>query len=439
MLTDWGRQKLIMENEMINLRQEISQLRAQLSSAQLSSLDCDGVQSAQRQYRSSTETLQQNSISPATIVAEIDNQHKRKADDDPAFRAREFRNEMNKRQAMPPPVLPQPVSRTEQYPDHERKERYDTQRRDQHQKQHVDIRSEEYSGQFQQLDYSPQRQRIHDSQLVFRGVSNQHDGKLAYHGACQQPPRSEHERQFVDLTRQTESSMNPPSPPYPRGKFTQQQRQDGGSNQSRAGYANNVNVPFRSPVRAPTPRPVSSLPVRGVREGYFTSLNQQSPRGGTGYGNTLPQSLRGTNFRSPLSRTEQGGNIYGRGGQEQFTIPGTPIAAGKGSSSVVSPFFADLPASTKNLGLPNIGNGVRRPASVASFGRQQEGLSRSYGGGLGDEGFFVRQNDEVGNFLMTGVQRGSGGGLSIFKTGGDSATGDGVVDRPGLRRTVRRD
>lgn len=462
-----------METEIASLREEVSNLRAQLSSAQLSSLDDDGIQLAQRQYRSSTETLQQNSISPVTTVAEVDNQHKRKADDDPAFRAREFRNEINKRQAMPPPALPQSAQGMEQQHPDNRRGQYNEQRQDQDQGQRVGIYSEGYSNQSQQLGYPPQRQQIYNNQPVPRDASNRDGGQLAYRSPGQQSLPNEYERHFIDLTEPGGFSTNSPQL-NPQDRFVQQQK-GGGGNQSRAGYVNNINTPFRSPLGAQIQRPASTLPVRGTRDGYFTPPNQQSPRIGTGYGKTIPQPLQGGNPRY----------LYERGAQSRPTIPAIPGVTNIGDSSVVSPFFTDPPAPMKNLGLSAVGNGIRRPASVASFAGQQGSLSRLYGGGLGDNGFFSRRDNETGGFPVPteapdwgtpwlaaggrgvgtfmrgggGIKAGVAGGFggsgrgnifspqrgsardfgSAFRTSISGAVGDGVTDRPGLRRSVRRD
>lgn len=458
-----------METEITKLRQEISQLRAQLSSAQLSSLDYDGPSLLQRQDRS-TETPHQQNSSPITTVTGID--HKRKADnivDDSSSRAREFRREMNKRQAMPPPALPQRIE--QQCPDTTEGERYYEQRHDLNRARHVDTRPGEYSNQFQQLDYSPQQQQIYEDQQVFRNAPTE---QLAYQG--------NQEHQFIDLTGSAGSSV---SPSNPRGGFTQQQQQHNTSH-SRSGFVNNINIPFRSPLRTPTPRSIGSLPVRGPGDGYFSSPNRPPPRTGTGYGNLAsPLRAGGNNFYPPASRAEhlslltrQRGNTeysYERGGQLQSTI------SSKGGGSVVSPFFSDSPTPPKNPGLPAIDGVIRRPASVAGFAGQYGGLSRSYGDGLGNGGFFGRQDDVAGGIAVTteapnwntpisAVGRGVGsfvgdgggnrpgtvggfgsrGGMfgpqrggrneqgGIFGSGIGGAAG-GVVDRPGLRRSVRRD
>lgn len=471
-LTDMGRQKPIMETEITKLRQEVFQLRAQLSSAQLSSLDYDGPSFPQRQHRLSAETLHQQKSSPITTVTATDD-HKRKAEntvDDPSSRAREFRREMNKRQAMPPPALPQRIE--QQHPDTTEGERYYEQRHDLNRARNVDTRPGGYSNQFQQLDYSPQQQQIYEDQQVFRETPN---GQPAYQG--------NQEHQFIDLTSSVGSSV---SPSNPRGRFTQQQQQHDTS-QSRSGFVNNINIPFRSPIRTPTTRPINSPLVRGLGDEYFSSPNRPPPRTGTGYGN-LPSPLRagGNIFHPQVSLAEhmplltrQGGNInypYERGGQLQSTIPN------KGGGSVVSPFFSDPPTPPKNTRLSAIDGGIRRPASVAGFTGRYGGLSRSHGGGLGNGGFFGRQDDvakgiavttEVpnwntpisavgrgGSFVgdgggnrpgtvggfggsrgdMFGPQRGGRSELGgIFGSGVGGAAGGGVVDRPGLRRSVRRD
>lgn len=466
-----SRQKPIMEAEITKLRQEVFQLRAQLSSAQLSSLDYDGPSFPQRQHRSSTETLDQQNSSPITTVTGIDD-HKRKAEntvDDSSSRAREFRREMNKRQAMPPPALPQRIE--QQRPDITEGERYYEQRHDLNRARHLDARPGEYSNQFQQLDYSPQQQQIYEDQQVFRNAPT---GQLAYQG--------NQEHQFINLTGSAGSSV---SLSNPRGGFTQQQQQHNTSH-SRSGFVNNINIPFRSPLRTPTSRPINLLPVRGPGDGYFSSPNPPPPRTGTGYG-SLASPLRagGNNFHPPESRAEhlslltrQRGNTdypYERGGQLQSTIPD------KGGGSIVSPFFSDPPTPPKNPGLSAIDGGIRRPASVAGFAGQYGGLSRSYGGGLGNGGFFGRQDDVAGGIAVTteapnwntpisAVGRGVGsfvgdgggnrpgtvggfgrgdmfgprrGGRSelggVFGSGVGGAAGGGVVDRPGLRRSVRRD
>lgn len=470
-LTDTSRQNPIMKAEITKLRQVVSQLRAQLSSAQLSSLDLDYDVPLCPQL-SEAEPLNQQHSSPTGARAGIDDQHKRKADDmvdDPASRAREFRREMNKRQAMPPPVLPQRMK--QQCSDTTGGERYYEQKHDLNQEKHVDTRSGEYSNQFQQLGYSPQQRQPCEDQPILRGAPT---GQFAYQG--------NQEYQFIDLTGSAGSSV---SPSNPRTGFTQQ-GQRCNSGQSRSGYGNNINIPFRSPLRTPAPRPINSLPVQGLGGEYFSPPNRPLLGTGAEYGN-IPPSLQasGNNFRPPVPRAEhlspltrQGGNTgypYERGGQLQ---PGIPS---KGGSSAVSPFFTDPPTPPKNLGLSAICGGIRRPASVAGFAGQQGGLSRAYTNGLGDGGFFSRQDDvargvavtmevphwntpmstvgargvgssagntgairpgTVGGFSgsrggdIFGPQRGDRGG--IFG-GGFNASGGGVVDRPGLRRSVRRD
>lgn len=454
-----------MEAEITKLRQVVSQLRAQLSSAQLS-LDYDVPLCPQLP---GTGTLNQQHSPPTGTRAGVDDQHKRKADnmvDDPASRAREFRREMNKRQTMPPPVLPQRMK--QQCSDTAGGERYHEQRHGLDQEQHIDTRSGEYSNQFQQLGYSPQQRQSYEDQPIPRGVPT---GHFAYQG--------NQEHQFIDLTGSAGSSV---SPLNSRSGFTQQKQQCN-SGQSRSGYGNNINIPFRSPLRTPVPRPINSLPARGLGGEYFSPPNRPLLGTGTEYGN-IPSPLQagGNNFHPPVPRaqhlsplTRQGGNTgypYERGGQPQPGIPST------GGSSVVSPFFTDPPTSPKNLRLSAICGGIRRPASVAGFAGQQGNLSHGYTNGLGDGGFFSRQDNVargvavttevprwntpmsavgVGSFAgNTGAIRpGTVGGFSgsrggdIFGPqrgdrngifgGGFSASGSGVVDRPGLRRSVRRD
>lgn len=460
-LTDTSRQKPVMEAEITKLRQKVSQLRAQLSSAQLSSLDYDVPPYPQL---SETEIPHQQHSSPTATVTEIDDQHKRKADstiDDPASRAREFRREMNKRQTMPPPALPQRME--QQPPNTTGGEQYHEQRHDLD-NEHVDTHSGGYSNQLQQLG-SPQQQRSYQDQPIFQGAPA---GQFAYQG--------NKEHQFIDLTG---SAGSPVSPLNPRYGFIQQQQHN--SSQSRSGYGNNINIPFRSPLRTQTTRPINSLPVRGPGGGYFSPSNHPSPGTGTRYGN-IPPSLQagGNNFRpsvsraehlSPLIRRGDTGYVYEKGGQLQPNIPN------KGGGSVVSPFFNDPSTPPKNLGLSTIGDGVRRPASVAGFTGKQGGLSRSYGSGLGDGGFFSRQDDVVrgvaiphwntpmsaaggrgvGSFarnsgvIRPGTVGGFGGsrGGDIFGPqygarggifgGGIGALEGGSMDRPGPRRSVRRD
>lgn len=465
-LTDTSRQKPVMEAEITKLRQAVSQLRAQLSSAQLSSLDYD-VPPYPQLSETEIPHHQQHS-SPTATVTGIDDQHKRKANsmiDDPASRARDFRREMNKRQTMPPPALPQRME--QQPPDTTGGEQYHEQRHVLDQ-EHVDMRSEGYNNQFQQLGYSPQQQRPYRDQPVFRGAPT---GQFAYQG--------NNEHQFIDLTGSPGPSVSPSNPRY---GFIQQQQQQHNSSQLRSGYGNQINIPFRSPLKTPTTRPINSLPVRGPGGRYFLPSNRPSPGTGTGYGNIPPSLQAGRNsFCPPVSRAEhlspltrQGGDtgyINERGGQLQPNIPN------KGGGSVVSPFFTDPPSPPKNLGLFAIGDGVRRPASVAGFAGKQGGLSRSYGRGLGDGGFFSRQDDVVrgvavphwntsisasggrgvrsfaGNsgVIRPGTVGGFGGsrGGDIFGPqrggrdgifgGGVGASEGGSMDRPGLRRSVRRD
>lgn len=455
-----------MEAEIIKLRQVVSQLRAQLPSVQLSSLDYDVPLCPQL---SETETLNQQHSSSTNTRAGIDDQHKRKADnmiDDPASRAREFRREMNKRQTMPPPVLPQRTK--QQCSDTTGGERYHEQRHDLNQEHHVDTHTEEYSNQFQQLGYSPQS---YEDQPIFRGIPT---GQFAYQG--------NQEHQFIDLTGSVGSSV---SLSNPRTGSTQQ-KQQGNSGQPISGYGSNINIPFRSPLRTPAHRPINSLPVRGLGGEYFSPSNRPLLGTGTEYGN-IPPSLQagGNSFRPPVLRAEhlspltrQGGNPgypYERGGQLQSSIPS------KGGSSVASPFFTDPPTPPKNLGLSVTDGGTRRPASVAGFAGQQGGVSRAYTNGLGDGGFFSRRDNVARGVAVTtevphwniptpaagaggvgpfagntgairpgtmggfsgsrggdifGPQRGDRGG--IFG-GGFNASGGGVIDRPGLRRSVRRD
>lgn len=453
-----------MEAEIANLRQEISQLRAQLSSAQLSSLAHDDSPSIQQQYRSSTETLQQSSTSPVTTVPGNNNLHKRKADavDDPSFRAREFRNEMNKRQAIPPSMLPPRQRMEQQYTDSRREEQLHEQMHGQQQEQRTgEIPAGEYSSssQFQKLGYSSQRKQPHGNQLVFHPL--QDNGKRPYAGATEilRVP-ADQGRQFIDPTESVATSIRPPPLQSPRGGFIHQQQHQQDGSQSRSSYTDNINVPFQSPLRTPALRPTNLLPTRETMNGYFASQNHQSPGSGTGYGSNISQPIQGriANLHPPLSRgehmspmTRQGatsGHLYDRGGQP--VTPGISRIISKGGGSVVSPFFTDL-AIPMNLGFPATGNGIRRPASVVSFSRQQGELNRSHGSGLGNGGFFSRQEKSLEGGLAGAIST-PGWGTPRMRPGtvqGFGGRGEGnafglqqgsrVVDRPGLRRSVRRD
>lgn len=464
-----SRNKPVMEEEIARLREEVSQLRSQLSSAQLSSLDYDIPGTAQQQqHQSEIRATRQGSASPFTIAQDNQNFLKRKADDlggDPAFRAREFRNEMNKRQAqvqaMPPPPVPQRA--IQQYQDNTQEAQYVEPRQGQSEEQ-----QSKYSYQFQQLGYSPraQQQRVYEDQPLFRSNTSPQLNLQRHNLSERERFPTDHGRHFIDLTESSEL-MGPQ-----QSEFTnKQQSRDKLQND----YVGNINTPFQSPLKISTPRPINTLPIRGSRDRYFTSPINPPPQSAIGHGNKnnispLLQNKtaafhsprnRDDNFPSLIRKGESATYPYERGGQS--AIPGTPNTTNKGGGSVVSPFF--VKPRTSNIARnreQTTGNLTRRPASVSSFIRQQQGnLNRSYGAGLGETGFFSRQDDswsrgvntveapnwgtsrpgaKVGSFqdggIRPGTEQGPGTvGENIF----NSQRGVGIADRPGLRRTVRRD
>lgn len=470
-----------MEAEITNLRQEVSQLRAQLSSAQLSSLDYDNSLPVQKQYNSEAGTICQSLLSPPTTTVSDNSNHKRKANDisgDPDFRAREFRNEMNKRQAMPPPPLPPSAQRVaQQYSDNRQEEQYSGKGQEQHQEQRV-----EYSNQFQQLGHSPRKEVYRDQSSPRGNQSLRGNGHLESTSTQQHFPVG-YEGQFIDLTGSVGTSMRPQPLQTPQGGFINQQKQDG--NQLRKDYANNISIPFQSPI--------NPIPSQGTGGSNFTFPDHQSSKAGTEYGDRISPSMQGnrSTFNSlegrvgnflPLARQgENAGYLYDRGGQS--VAPRTPRTSEIGIRSVVSPFFTE---PLTKLGGPGLqpsaaGNGIRRPASVASFAGQRGNLSRSYGASLEDSGLFSRQDDsldgrvrgigatevpnwstprfgktgmfsgggeirpgtvqgfgksEGGNMFNRGIRSGLGGASrnSIYSTSGSR-----ILERPGLRRSVRRD
>lgn len=464
-----SRNKPVMEEEIARLREEVSQLRSQLSSAQLSSLDYDVPGTAQQQYRSEIRATRQGSASPSTIAQDNQNFLKRKADDlgsDPAFRAREFRHEMNKRQAqvqaMPPPPVPQRA--IQQYQDNRQEAQHIEPRQEQSEEQ-----QSEYSYQFQQLGYSPraQQQRVHEDQPLFRSNTSPQLNLQRHNLSERERFPIDHGRHFIDLTESSELMG-----PQQSGFTNKQQSRD----KLRNDYAGNINTPFQSPLRISTPRPINTLPIRGSGDRYFTSLINQPPQYAIGYGNKnnispLLQNKtaafhsprnRDDNFPSLIRKGESATYPYERGGQS--AVPGTPKTTNKGGGSVVSPFFIE-PRTSNIAGNrePSIGSLTRRPASVSNFiGQQQGSLNRSYGAGLGETGFFSRQDDSSSRRVNTvgapnwgtprsGEKVGSfqdGGGIrpgteqGLGRVGGNifnPQRGAGIADRPGLRRTVRRD
>lgn len=458
-----------MEEEIAKLREEVSQLRSQLSSAQLSSLDYDvpGTAQQQQQQQPETRATRQGSASPFTIAQDNQNFLKRKADDlggDPAFRAREFRNKMNKRQAqvqaMPPPPIPQRA--IQQYQDNRQEAQYIEPRQEQSEEQ------SEYSYQFQQLGYSTraQQQRVYEDQPLCRSNTSPQLNLQRHNLSERERFPTNHGRHFIDLTESPDLMG-----PQQSGFTNKQQSRD----KLQKDYAGNINTPFQSPLKISTPRPINTLPIRGSGDRYFTSPINQPPQSAIRYGNKNNMSPLLQNktaaFHSPRNRDDNPPSLirkgesatypYERGGQS--AILGTPKTTNKGGDSVVSPFFVE-PRTSNIAGNhePSIGNLTRRPASVSSFIRQQQqgSLNRSYGAGLGETGFFSRQDNSLGRGVNTveapnwGTPR-PGTKVSSFQDGGirpgteqgpgrvggnifNSQREIGIADRPGLRRTVRR-
>ncbi|KAI5845019.1 hypothetical protein DFP73DRAFT_594162 [Morchella snyderi] len=460
--------KHVMQAEIARLHEEISQLRSQLSSAQLSSLDYD-IPGIAQQQQPEIRATRQGSASPSTIAHNSQNSLKRKVDDlggDPAFRAREFRNEMNKRQAqvqaMPPPPVPQRA--IQQYQDNRQEAQYIESRQEQSEEH-----QSEYSHQFQQLGHSPrvQQQQVYKDQSLFRSNTPTHLNLQCHNSSERERFSVDHGRRFIDLTESSD-----PMGPLQSGFTNKQQSRD----RLRNDYAGNIKSPFPSPLRISTPRSVNTLPIRGSGDRYFTSPINQPPQSAIGYGNknnispflqnktAVSNSPRTRDDTFPSLRRE-GESVtypYERGGQS--AVPGTPKTTNKGGGSVVSPFFIE-PRTSNIAGNcePSTGSLMRRPASVSSFiGQQQGRLNRPYSAGFGEAGFFSRQVDslsrgvntveapnwgasrsgaKVGSFqdgggIRPGTEQGSGrAGGNIF----NPPRGIGIADRPGLRRTVRRD
>lgn len=468
-----------MERELANARQELAAFRARVPSAGSNDLP----QVAQLN-RSSPQTLPHESSS--RMPADDGRPEKRKAsdqgDDDPSIRARHFRDELNKRQNMPPPMPPSFVQRKEQLfggggQAHTTDHRNGHTQRDQ---TSISARSIASDTEDPRRPWFGPRKEQGYQDLSYLGYPNTSGG--------QQVPFFEDESQNEDqpLLPELVSSSGFVRPEE------RQQIQDG--RQSAMGYITNANRPFKPHFRQQDP-PLIDDSVRSQGKDYYgSSSNCRSPeppyrRGPPPQaqdrdGFAMPMPIRGVNPSQHLS--EQRGSPGYQYGQSRGAIPSSvACSVDKLGGGNTAKSFND-PVSSRTLG-----NQIRRPASVADFmyrapshsggpfSRRDESASSlmSKFGRSGTETPGWRSSTAIGSSyardMSVGVQFGGNSSVGIgavvgrmpARTGtggqggpnsfgaqyhqhhqqggrlgdtlGDSI-GDRDSERPGLRRSVRR-
>ncbi|PWW78672.1 hypothetical protein C7212DRAFT_361678 [Tuber magnatum] len=356
----------ILERELANARQELAAFRARVPSAGSNDLP-----RAAQLNPSSPQTLSHESSS--RIPAEDGRPEKRKAsdqgDDDPNIRARHFRDELNKRQNMPPPMLLSFVQRREQEFEGGGGQVHTMDRRNE------DLQGGQTSvgtrsivgdaGDFQRPRFVPRREQGYQS-LSYPGYPNTSGG--------QQAPL------FRDGSQNEDQTLRPEL--ISGGGFIcpgeGQQTRDWG--RSAMGYITSANRPFKPHFRQQEP-PLINDSTRSQGKSYYGSLsNRRSPE--ASYGRSPPlqmrerddlamhMPIRGVNPSQNLP--EQGGSPGYQYGQTRGAIPSSAISGVGGLGGANTGGSFNDPSSSRTLG-----NQIRRPASVADFTYR----APSHGGG----------------------------------------------------------
>ncbi|KAG0136516.1 hypothetical protein HOY82DRAFT_624915 [Tuber indicum] len=341
----------ILERELENARQELAEFRASVPLAGSNDLP-QGVQ----MNRSSPQTLSHESSS--RIPADDGRPEKRKAsdqgDDDPSIRARHFRDELNKRQNMPPPMLPSFVQRKEQEFEGGGQVQTTDRRNGDPQRGKTSISARSIvsdTEDFQRPWFGPRREREYQD-LPYPGHPNTSGGhQVPLFGDAShnedQPLRSGLISDGGGFTRPVEP----------------QQMQD--SRQSAMGYISSANRPFRPHFRQQYP-PFIGDSARSQGNDYYGSSPETSYRGGPPLqmqerdNFAMPMPIRGVNPSRRLS--EQGGSPgYQYGQFKGVFASGAASDVDRLGVANTSGSFND-PVSSRTLG-----NQIRRPASVADF------------------------------------------------------------------------
>ena len=339
---------------MANAHQELAAFRARVPSAGSNDLP-----QVVQQNRSSPPTLPHESSS--RIPADDGRPEKRKASDqgdDSSIRARHFRDELNKRQNMPPPVLPSFVQRKEQLFGGDSQVHTTDHRNGHIQGGQTNNNARSTAGDtedFQRPWFGPRREQGYQD-LSYLGYPNTPGG--------QQVPLFEDESQNEGqpLLPELVSSSGFVRPEE------QQQMKDG--RQSAMGYITNANRPFKPHFRQQDPLPIDGSVRSQGKDYYGSSANRRSPE--TPYRRgpppqaqerddfAMPMPIRGVNPSQHLS--EQRGSPGYQYGQSRGSIPSSVACSiDKLGGGNMSGSFND-PVSSRTLG-----NQIRRPASVADF------------------------------------------------------------------------
>lgn len=469
-----------MERELADARQELAAFRARVPSAGSNDLP-----QVVQQNRSSPPTLRHESSS--RIPVDDGRPEKRKASDqdgdDSSIRARHFRDELNKRQNMPPPVLPSFAQRKEQLFGGGSRIHTTDHRNGHIQRGQTSISTRSIVGDtedFQRPWFGPRGEQGYQD-LSYLDHLNTSGG--------QQVPLFEDESQNEGQPLLPESVS---SSGFVRPE-ERQQMQDG--RQSAMGYITDANRPFKPHFRQQDPPPIDGSARSQGKDYYGSSSNRRSPE--TPYqrgpppqaqerdGFAMPMPIRGVNPSQHLS--EQRGSPGYQYGQSRGSIPPSIArSVDKLGGGNMSGSFND-PVSSRTLG-----NQIRRPASVADFmyrapshgggpfSRRDESASSltSKFGRSGTETPGWRSSTAIGSSyardMSVGVQFGGNGSVGIGAvvgrmpartgTGGQGGAslfgaqhhhqhhqqrgrlgdtlggsiGDRDSERPGLRRSVRR-
>lgn len=409
---DSSRNNLALENKVASLSQEVIGLRAQLYT---------GSDDLPRPARLEISSSSPRRPSPPTHFETGERRpEKRRATDDgsdPANRARQFRNEINKRQAMPPPVrppldmqpppIPMPVSTVSaQRRDHEREggEPGQGQNRSNanasYQNQQVSHRAATAGsvGRSQQYFYPSREGQVYGRPP---GGAPMRAGPQSYPGPSTQMAASRIETPRHPGDRFAHPSLRAGSalPPVRAGAAHPTQWAINAQNPSeRLGTGIATNKPFKP--HFPQPPEYPSGIARGQREDYAESLLNRRPTGAGYRGNVVPQPLWEDALRTPVpsrgigptqipTMQRSGVGLPRYDGDRRVAQPGVARDAEE-ARSVISPFFSGSPPprvsnQSQTRGQASVILPRHATPSVRPTFRRGEGIS--FGGDPRESGF----------------------------------------------------
>ncbi|KAL7274640.1 hypothetical protein RUND412_002445 [Rhizina undulata] len=453
------KQAPLLQAEIEDLRQELSELRSQLA---IPPSVLGGNQALPVHAASLAETPGNGTKRKANEIENTEGS---------GFRVKDFRREMNERQSMAPP--PQPFSAERKrdivnnnYPNNGLASRQNSQPKEAYSKTTVQPdNGREFVDLTNDVQYlgSPK----------YRPISPLQDKYLPLLIPSPGFPQSEY-RPLLSSRHIPTSNFNGPVGNGLRYRHQQQQHRNNYPSTSRDSLSTETNSPFRGPSQANKP-----MDIPGSRQYYYSARPNIAPGTRIGIGISPP---RATTLRPPASKANNpqfpnyhrhSMSSYNGDVREAQAI--TPGRKSFSETSVVSPFFSDPSTMLGNSSGGTLSNtsgekGIVRPASVANFFGQRVQEHQPYsrptpaaeffrrepsgavsGGdtsrwrvpslGSGSSSIFSRGGAISRPGTVPEFQRGEGGGLGdLLRSGiGADSSGASFGGRPGLRRSVRRD